>query len=149
MDWKSHRSSKTKKRRIEYLPCLTLANSTWQKIIETTTSNIVYGGILKQVNSHDKIEYIIRFDLGKWTEVQKKYATLVHEILIIDNCVLKFLDDLYNQKFLKETEAQSVRYMFDKDIKHQASKIIFTRPQAQLAPFNFEIQYKRGVITPF
>lgn len=62
---------------------------------------------------------------------------------------MKFLDDLYNQKFLKETEAQSVRYMFDKDIKHQASKIIFTRPQAQLAPFNFEIQYKRGVIIPF
>lgn len=30
--------------------------------------------------------------------------------------------------------------MFDKDFKHDASKLIFARWQAQLAPFNFEIQ---------
>ncbi|KAG5586674.1 hypothetical protein H5410_047108 [Solanum commersonii] len=34
--------------------------------------------------------------------------------------------------------------MFDKDFKHDASKLIFVRWQAQLAPFDFEIQYKKG-----
>ncbi|KAG5605637.1 hypothetical protein H5410_027129 [Solanum commersonii] len=34
-------------------------------------------------------------------------------------------DDLYNQFFLIKTDAQSVKYMFDKDFKHHASKLIF------------------------
>ncbi|KAG5599610.1 hypothetical protein H5410_030980 [Solanum commersonii] len=35
------------------------------------------------------------------------------------------LDNLYNQKFLIKPDAQSVKYMFDKDFKHDASKLIF------------------------
>jgi len=37
-----------------------------------------------------------------------------------------------------------VKYMFNKDFKHDASKLIFARWQAQLAPFDFEIHYKKG-----
>ncbi|KAG5605211.1 hypothetical protein H5410_026703 [Solanum commersonii] len=65
-------------------------------------------------------------------------------MLTIIKCVLKFQDDLYNQKFLIKTDAQSVKYMFDKDFKHDASKLMFARWQAQLAPFDFEILYKKG-----
>ena len=65
-------------------------------------------------------------------------------MLCIVKCVLKFQDDLYNQKFIIRTDAQSVKYMFDKDFKHDISKLMFARWQAQLAPFDFEIHYKRG-----
>jgi hypothetical protein len=34
--------------------------------------------------------------------------------------------------------------MFNKDFKHDVSKQIFARWQANLAPFNFEIQYIKG-----
>ncbi|KAG5580640.1 hypothetical protein H5410_051267 [Solanum commersonii] len=53
-------------------------------------------------------------------------------------------DDLYNKKLLIKIDAQFVKYMFDKDFKHDASKLIFARWQAQLAPFDFEIHYKKG-----
>ncbi|KAG5592168.1 hypothetical protein H5410_042682 [Solanum commersonii] len=84
---------KTIKERVKYLPCLTLANPTWSKIVETDVSNMCY---------------------GKWSDAQKKYATVAHEMLSIAKYVLKFQDDLYNQKF------------------------------AQLSPFDFEIHYKKG-----
>ena len=81
---------KSIKQRVKYLPCLTLANPNWIKVIETDSSNISYGGILKQVNPHDKIEYLVRFHSGKWSESQRKYAIVVHEMLCIVKCVLKF-----------------------------------------------------------
>lgn len=34
--------------------------------------------------------------------------------------------------------------MFNKDFKHDVSKQMFTRWQATLACFDFEIQYKKG-----
>ncbi|KAG5620261.1 hypothetical protein H5410_005479 [Solanum commersonii] len=58
--------------------------------------------------------------------------------------VINAKDDLYNQIFLIKTNAQSVKYMFDKDFKHDASKLMFARWQAQLSPFDFEILYKKG-----
>jgi len=70
---------------------------------------------------------------------------VAHKMLTIVKCVLKFLDNLYSQKFLIKTDAQSVKFIFDKDFKHDASKLIFARWQAQLASFDFEIQYKKGV----
>jgi len=42
-------------------------------------------------------------------------------------------------------DAQLVKFMFNNDFKHDASKLNFTRWQAQLAPFDFEIHYKKGV----
>ncbi|KAG5592677.1 hypothetical protein H5410_043191 [Solanum commersonii] len=42
---------------------------------------------------------------------QKKYATVAHEMLTIVKCILKFQDDLYNQKFLIKINAQSMKYM--------------------------------------
>ncbi|KAG5594633.1 hypothetical protein H5410_035865 [Solanum commersonii] len=65
-------------------------------------------------------------------------------MLTIVKCLLKFQDDLYNQKFIINTDAQSVKFMFNKDFKHDASKLMFARWQAQLSPFDFEILYKKG-----
>ncbi|KAG5630274.1 hypothetical protein H5410_001991 [Solanum commersonii] len=86
---------KTIKERVKSLPCLTLANPAWQKIVETDASTMGY-------------------------------------------------DDLYNKKFVIKTDAQSAKYMFSKDFKHDVSKFMFARWQAQLAPFDFEILYKKG-----
>ncbi|WMV08277.1 hypothetical protein MTR67_001662 [Solanum verrucosum] len=132
------------KERVKSLPCLTLANPAWPKIVEIDASNMGYGGILKQINPHDKHEYLIRFHSGKWSDAQRKYATVAHEMLTIVKCVLKFQDDLYNQKFMIKIDAQSVKYRFDKDFKHDASKLMFARWQAQLTPFDFETLYKKG-----
>ncbi|XP_049391499.1 uncharacterized protein LOC125855887 [Solanum stenotomum] len=63
------------KERVKSLPCLTLANPAWPKIVEKDASNIGYGGILKQINPHDKHEYLIRFHSGKGSDAQRKYAT--------------------------------------------------------------------------
>ncbi|KAG5629491.1 hypothetical protein H5410_001208 [Solanum commersonii] len=97
------------------------------------------------------------FDTLKSAKVQEKIKLIskkmvidicadhpTHEMLIIVKCVLKFQDDLYNKKLLVKTHAQSVKYMFDKDFKHNAYRLIFVRWQAQLAPFDFEIHYKKG-----
>lgn len=66
-------------------------------------------------------------------------------MLCIVKCVLKFQDNLYNQNFLIRIDAQSVKYMFDKDFKHDASNLMFARWQTQVAPFDFEIQYKKEI----
>ena len=82
---------------------------------------------------------MVRFHSGKWNESQKKYATIVKEILAIVKCVLKLQDDLYNQHFIIKTDYQSARYMFTKDFKHDVSKQMFAIWQTNLAPFDFEI----------
>ncbi|KAG5594618.1 hypothetical protein H5410_035850 [Solanum commersonii] len=63
----------------------------------------------------------------------------------LNNLVLKFQGDLYNQKFLIKTDSQAARFMFNKDCKHDVSKQMFARWKALLAPFDFEIQYKKEV----
>ena len=69
---------------------------------------------------------------------------MAKEILAIVKCVLKFQDDLYNQKFLIKTDCQAAKFMFNKDFKHDVSKQMFARWQAYLAPFDFTILYKKG-----
>ncbi|KAG5609774.1 hypothetical protein H5410_021055 [Solanum commersonii] len=69
-------------------------------------------------------------DTLKSAKVHEKIK-LISEKMAIDICV-------------DHPNAQSVKYMFDKDFKHDASKLMFVRWQAQLAPFDFEILYKKG-----
>ncbi|KAG5587062.1 hypothetical protein H5410_047496 [Solanum commersonii] len=51
---------KTIKEIVKSLPCLTLANPAWPKIVETDASNM---------------------DYGKWSNAQKKYATVAREMM--------------------------------------------------------------------
>ena len=92
----------------------------YPKIVETDASNIGYGGISKQINPHDKNEYLIRFHSGKWSDAQKKYATVAHEMLTIVKCVLKFQDDLYNQIFFIKTHYE-VTYSLDRKSRRELS----------------------------
>ncbi|KAG5580760.1 hypothetical protein H5410_051387 [Solanum commersonii] len=93
---------KTIKERVKSLPCLTLANPAWPKIVEA--DRLILG--------MEKME----------PRLEKKYATVAHEMLTIVKCVLKFQDDLYNQKFL-------IKAMLG---------------QAQLAPFDLKFKIKKG-----
>ena len=99
---------------------------------------------LKQIQPENKQEYLVRFHSGKWNQSQSKYATIAKEILAIVKCVLKFQDDLYNQKFIIETDCQYAKYMFNKDFKHDVSKQMFAKWQAHLAHFDFILQYKES-----
>ncbi|KAL4581677.1 hypothetical protein LXL04_006204 [Taraxacum kok-saghyz] len=132
------------KEKVKNLPCLSLANPNWEKIVETDASDIGFGGILKQVHPNNKKEFLVRFYSGKWTPSQKNYSTTAREILALVKCILKFQDDLYNQHFIIKTDCQAAKFMFNKDFKHDVSKQMFTRWQATLACFDFEIQYKKG-----
>lgn len=90
-------------------------------MVETDASEIGYGGILKQISPKTKQEYLVRFHSGKWLKSQKNYATIAKEILAILKCVLKFQDDLYNQKFIIKTDCRAAKFMFNKDVKHDVS----------------------------
>jgi len=46
--------------------------------VETDASNMGYGGILKQINPHNKNKYLIQFHSGKWSDAQRKHATVAH-----------------------------------------------------------------------
>ena len=77
---------------------------------------------------------------------------MAKEILSIIKCVLKFQEDLYNQHFIIKTDCQAAKFMFNKDFKHDVSKQMYARWQAQLAPFDFTIEYKKGkdnILTDF
>ncbi|XP_060202030.1 uncharacterized protein LOC132630475 [Lycium barbarum] len=78
------------KGKVNNLPCLTLANPNWQKIIKTDAYDIGYRGILKQLSPIDKQEYLVQFYSGKWNNSQKNDATVAKEILAIVKCFLKF-----------------------------------------------------------
>ena len=88
---------------------------------------------------------IIQFYSGKWNNSQRNYATIAKEILAFVKSVLKFQGDLYNQKFIIKTDCQAAKFIFNKDVKHDVSKQMFARWQALLAPFDFEILYKKGI----
>ena len=45
-----------------------------------------------------------------------------------------------------KNDCQTARFIFGKDVKHDVSKQMFARWQALLAPFDFEIHYKKEQI---
>lgn len=144
--WSNDHTEATKKikEKVKNLHCLTLANPNWKKTVETDASDIGYGGVQTQYCPDNKRHYIVQFYCGKWNATQKNYAIVAKEILAIVKSVMKFQGDLYNQKFLIKTDCQAAKFMFNKDCKHDVSKQLFARWQALLAPFDFEIHYKKG-----
>nr|KAJ0225652.1 hypothetical protein LSAT_V11C100043300 [Lactuca sativa] len=110
------------KLKVKKIPCLSLANENWKKIVETDASNIGYGGILKQINPHKNKEELVRFTSGKWNDTQKNYSTIKKEMLSIIKCISKFQDDLLNQEFLLKIDCKSAKEVIDKDVKNLVSK---------------------------
>ncbi|XP_060192569.1 uncharacterized protein LOC132622066 [Lycium barbarum] len=84
------------KGKVHNLPCLTLANPTWQKIIETDASDIGYGGILKQYSLDDKQEYLVQFYSGKWNNSQ------ITMLLLQNLCFLKTVSMMFLKKCLQD-----------------------------------------------
>jgi hypothetical protein len=134
----------TIKHRVKALPCLSLANPDYFKIVETDASDIGYGGILKQIVPNTSKEVLVRFTSGKWNPTQLKYSTVKKEMLSIVKCISKFQDDLLNKKFLLRIDCKSAKHIIEKDVKNLVSKQIFANWQAQLSVFDFDIEYIKG-----
>ncbi|KAG5592391.1 hypothetical protein H5410_042905 [Solanum commersonii] len=107
-------------------------------------TTIIYDRLKKNPKawSNDHTEAIKRIK-----EKEKSVETDVSDIgyggVLTQYCPI-LSGDLYNQKFLIKTDCQAAKFMFNKDCKHDVSKQMFARWQALLAPFDFEIQYKKG-----
>jgi hypothetical protein len=118
------------KSKVKCLPCLSLANPNYFKIVETDASDIGYGGILKQVIPENSKEVLVRFYSGKWNPTQAKYSTIKKEMLAIIKCISKFQSDLLNNFFLLRIECSSTKSIIEKDVKNLVSKQIFAGWQA-------------------
>ena len=68
---------------VKPLPCPSLPNPEWKKIVETDASNFGYGGILKQFNPNSNEEELLRFTSGIWHQAAKNYPTIKQECLAI------------------------------------------------------------------
>ena len=126
------------------MPCLGLANPSFEKIVETDASDIGYGGILKQKNSSTKQEELLRFTSGMWKGAQLNYSTIKKEMLSLVKCINKFQDDILNQKFLIRIDCSAAKHILQKDVKNLVSKQLFARWQAQLSAFDFSIEFIKG-----
>jgi hypothetical protein len=130
------------KQQVQTIPLLHLANPLAPKIVETDASDLGYGGILKQVTNNK--EQILQYTSAHWNDCQKNYSTVKKEILSIVLCITKFQSDLLNQKFLLRVDCKSAKEVLLKDVQNLASKQIFTRWQAILSIFDFDIVYIKG-----
>ena len=130
------------KSQVKELPCLSLANPSAYKIVETDASDIGNGGILKQ--RIDGNEKIVAFTSKHWNSSQQNYSPIKKEILAIVLCISKFQSDLLNQRFLIRIDCKSVKDVLQKDVKNLALKQIFARWQAILSVFDFEIEFIKG-----
>ena len=118
---------------VKQLPCFVIPSPNTFKIVETDTSDIGYGGILKQVAKNATKEQIVRFHSGFWSTTWQNYSTIKKEILSIKLCVSKFQNDLFNQKFLIRVDCKSVKEVLQKDVQNLVSKQSFARWQAILS----------------
>jgi len=112
-----------KKKHVQEILCLYIANPLASKIVKTDVSELSYGGILKQVQNFKK--YILQFTSTHWNECQKNYSTIKKQILSIFMCIIKFQSDLLNQKFVLHIDCKSVKEVLQKDIQNLVSKQIF------------------------
>nr|KYP58545.1 polyprotein [Cajanus cajan] len=130
------------KLQVKVLPCLYLPNPNLFKIVETDTSDIGYGGVLKQ-RMHNS-ENCIPFTSKHWNKAQHNYSTIKKEVLAFVLCISKFQSDLLNQKILVKVDCKYAKEILQKDVNNLASKQIFARWQAILSVFYFEIEYIKG-----
>ena len=130
------------KEQVKSFLCLGILNSDAFPIIETDASNIGYGGILKQ-DFQNQIS-IVRFHSGMRSGPQENYSTIKKEILAIVLCIQKFQEYVFNKKFLLCVDCKSAKEILQKDVQNIVSKQIFSKWQAILSVFDFEIEFTKG-----
>ena len=72
------------------------------------------------------------------------YSIVKKEILAIVLCIQKFQSDVFNKKFILRVDCKSAKEILQKDVQNLVSKQIFTRWQAILSVFDFEIEFIKG-----
>ncbi|CAN4115889.1 unnamed protein product [Withania somnifera] len=96
-----------------------------------------YGGILKQKESLNSNEQLVRYTSGIWNSRQRNYSVVKKEVLSIVICVSKFQDDLINKKFIIRVDCKSTKDILLKDVNNLISKQIFAGWQALLSSLRF------------
>ncbi|KAL4563330.1 hypothetical protein LXL04_027371 [Taraxacum kok-saghyz] len=80
------------KEKVKNLPCLSLANPNWEKIVETDASDIGFGGILKQIRKEKEngnqtlIKYCFHDNTGLSCGRQKKIIALLWNYELLSVC---------------------------------------------------------------
>ena len=97
---------------------------------------------MKQVQNNK--EQILQYTSAHWNDCQKNYSIVKKEILSIVLCITKFQSDLLNQKFLLRVDCKSAKEFLQKDVQNLALKQIFSRWQAILSIFYYDIEYIKG-----
>ena len=54
-------------------------------------------------------------------------------------CVKKFQGELINKKFIIKTDSRALKFVLENDVKNLVSKQNFSRWQAMLSCFDFEV----------
>ena len=97
------------------MPCLHLVDPTAFKIVEIDTSDIGYGGILKQ--RKDEKEQVVQFTSKHWNPTQQNYSIIKKEILAIVLCISKFQSDLLNKIFLLRINCKFAKKFYKRIFK--------------------------------
>ena len=69
------------KQKVKCLPCISILHPNALLIVESDTSNLSYGGILKQ--EYNNQVHIVRYHSGIWLGAQINYSTVKKEVLSI------------------------------------------------------------------
>ncbi|CAJ2671410.1 unnamed protein product [Trifolium pratense] len=132
------------KQLVKRLPCLGIPDPQAFLIVETDSSDLGFGGILKQKLPESSLEQVVRYYSGTWNPAQLNYSTIKKEVLAIVLCITKFQDDLFSKKFLLRSDCKAAKEVLQKDVKNLVSKHIFARWQALLSCFDFDIEHIKG-----
>lgn len=86
--WNDNHASAVRKMKlkVKQIPCLSLANLKWFKIVEIDASYVGDGGILKQQRPRSKNEELVGYTII----LKKNYSTIKEEVLAIVKCIPKF-----------------------------------------------------------
>lgn len=134
------------KSKVKNLPILYVADDKFYKIVETDTSNIGWGGVLKQKPIEDdpkEKEQVVLFVSGVWSKAEKNYTPIEKEVKAAWYCVSKFSVHLANKYFLLRTDAKALEKVLSKEIKNPEDAK-FARWQALFAYFSFKVEHIRG-----
>lgn len=79
--------------------------------------------------SNKSLDIDLEKNYGIWNSTQNNYSTIKKKIISIILCVLKFLQDLLNQKFLKRVDCDSAKFVLEKNVKKNIASEheVFTR----------------------
>lgn len=127
------------KTRLTEAPVLTLPDFQKEFKVMTDASNDAVGAVLSQKDEHGR-DHPVAYASQKLTPTERKYPTRDKELYALVFALKQWRTYLYQQKFLAETDHQSLTYI--RTSKELTPRL--ARWNDFLAEYEFEIAYKPG-----